>query len=363
MKIKAWALTVVTFSVACTVLLFSAEVAQAVRLAIENCLTRVVPSLMTFMTLSCFVSYTEVSTVVVNVFGNLTDKVFHLPRCCAKVILMSLIGGYPCGARLTADLLKNREITPEIAEHLLLFCIHPSPAYAVCAIGIGVFSDASLGFLIYAVHVVGACSIGFLWRSRDKTNRLNVKASTVTVGQGFVRAVYDSTNAMLAICGFVITVSVIQVLIEKTGMVMTVGSLVGNVPIVRALVYSFLDVVTAVGACAQCTPIAAVVLCAGAMSLGGVSIWLQVAFMLREYRISFGKIIFFRIFHAVWTAGETWIIMKITNFPITVSTGAISVTFSEKRVQIAILFLMCCIFFVVSLDQSIREIKQRWKKK
>lgn len=361
MKLKRIMLLVFVTVIAIAVLYNSSETVKATQEAIQNCLTSVIPSLMAFMIVASFVSESPCGDII----GKLIPVkfLFNLPHNCAKTVLLSMLGGYPCGAKMIADMLRKNEIDSETAQRMLGFCINASPAYVISAIGIGLFGNAKIGTIMWLSHVSTALLIGILFRGKPITEK-TATPSYPPVAQGFVKSVLDSTNTMIAISGFVITFSAFLTLLKQIGItdfITTVLNLfIKSKATSNALFATFFDVVTGSKTCLDCSPVTAVVLCAGAVSFGGMSIMAQIAYLLSGYNIKFLRIIFFRFIHAVLTAATVYIIINITDTEVTTANLIGSNLDKTPTGYITtLLFVLCCACFVISSDKNVSTLVQR----
>ena len=137
-----------------------------------------------------------------------TTRLLQLPGACAAVFPFSMIGGYPVGASMAAQLAKEGQISERQAQQLMLFCFGPGPSYLISAVGAGMLQSRKAGMVLYGSVVGGAMVTGLLTRlfyRTDKTakgsherewNRLPFAAALNSAAD-------ESIQATLLICGFV----------------------------------------------------------------------------------------------------------------------------------------------------------------
>ena len=58
--------------------------------------------------------------------------------------IMSVLSGYPMGAKVVGDLKRSGEITLREAKRLMSFCSTSGPAFMAGAVGAGMLGSASL---------------------------------------------------------------------------------------------------------------------------------------------------------------------------------------------------------------------------
>ena len=81
----------------------------------------IIPSLLPVLIIFMLVMKTSAKDVVSKAFGLVPLYLFRLPSVTSSAILFGLIGGYPTGALLTYELMKNEEIDEKQARCLLRF--------------------------------------------------------------------------------------------------------------------------------------------------------------------------------------------------------------------------------------------------
>ena len=77
--------------------------------------------------------------------------------------VMSVLSGYPMGAKIVGDLRRDGEISQREAMRLMSFCSTSGPAFMVGAVGAGMLGSGMLGGIIAAAHYAGAFLNGLLY--------------------------------------------------------------------------------------------------------------------------------------------------------------------------------------------------------
>lgn len=88
-------------------------------------------------------------------------RLFGVSGAGAAVFLLGLSGGYPLGAATIGALYRDGLLRKDEAEHLLAFCDNSGPAFAVGALGVGVFGSAGWGMLLWGIHAISAAAVAF----------------------------------------------------------------------------------------------------------------------------------------------------------------------------------------------------------
>ncbi|MDI7246354.1 MAG: sporulation integral membrane protein YlbJ [Bacillota bacterium] len=160
----------------------------------------------------------------------LMRPLFDVPGVGAFAFAMGLTGGYPIGARITANLRKQNLCNQIEGERLASFTNTADPLFMAGAVAVGMFGMPSLAFTICGAHYVSAVIVGVLLRlhggsqvrqelSQDRRENILARALAElyrarqadgrSFGQLFGDSVKDSVNSMLLIGGFIMMFSVI----------------------------------------------------------------------------------------------------------------------------------------------------------
>lgn len=231
------------------------------------CGTTILPSLFPFMAVSGFLLETGSGMLSGKWVTLLTKRLFRLPGESASVILMSMVGGFPIGAKMTARLLESRRITQNQAMRMCLFCINAGPAFVISAVGYSVFKSMRAGVILYTSVCLAALLCGMLCSFFDDGTPIAASkvhtASQSSAGTALVNAVHGATNAMLNICAWVVLFTCI-------------GTCVNHLPLpeaVKLLLHCVLEVTDGVQAAAGHLPLPAI---AAILSFSGLSVHCQI---------------------------------------------------------------------------------------
>ena len=165
------------------------------------CGTTILPSLFPFMAISGFLLETGSGLLRGKWVTRITKRLFRLPSESASVILMAMIGGFPIGAKMTAQLLESRRITQNQAMRMCLFCINAGPAFVISAVGYSLFKSVRAGVILYSSMCLAALLCGMLCSFFDDGTPIPIEKTRAPSHDGtaasLVRAVHGATDAML----------------------------------------------------------------------------------------------------------------------------------------------------------------------
>lgn len=197
-------------AVVCVVLFFSnpSDAVAGVRDGLFLCGNTVVPSLFPFMILSDYLVRSGVSSGLGSKLSPLTEKIFRLPGCSACAVLMSLVGGFPVGAKMISQLYDGGELTKKQSQRMMWFCVNSGPAFIIGAVGATMLSDKKSGILLFISQITASLLIGFFSRFTvpkaalcDSGSKPKINTSVLT------ESVACATDSILNVCAWILLFS------------------------------------------------------------------------------------------------------------------------------------------------------------
>lgn len=217
---------------------------------------------------------------------------FRLPGSCASALVLGLIGGYPTGAKTAVELYRSGLCSRDEAQRLLSFCNNCGPAFLFGVVGCGIFRHPRYGLLLTGIHYAAALLTGLV------TNRcahipLRRQRSHLTpptpLAAAFVESVAGALRAMLDLCSFVLCFGAITKLLSLSGLPRRAANFL--LPFLTPqtgenFLLGLLEMTHGVTApSAEMLPIR-LILTAGLLGWGGVSVHCQVLSLLRDTNLS-----------------------------------------------------------------------------
>lgn len=236
-------------------LCYSKAVSAAMTQALALCVQVLLPSLFPFFVLSSMF----ISTGVIQRLSTRLEKpfqwLFGLPGSFGAALLLGAAGGYPVGAKTIATLYQQGQCSKRDAEKALRFCNNAGPAFLISAVGASLLQDPHAGLNLYAVHVLSALIIGFIYRKNTDHVKYNgITAdhmrSTATISL-FLRAVTDAFSSFLNVSAFVLIFSVISTMLQQLPLIDSLHCLPGGGILWYGLLAGFLELTSGVACLTQ----------------------------------------------------------------------------------------------------------------
>lgn len=248
------------------------------------------------------------------------------------VFFMSMLGGYPVGARLINELHKQKTIDNKTADIMLTYCVNAGPAFVVSVVG-AVFCSNKIGIALLVSHITASVIMSILCANELKRNNCQYKSpllKTKAFSENFVESVADASSSIIGICSFVILFSSVNAYIDY---------FLGDMRIIKYVSF-FTEVTSAV------TKTKNVYFISFLLGFSGISIWCQIFAMSANRKINFIRFAVSRILHGIISTIITWII--ITVFDIKLLTFSNNVAFTKNTMYSnSALFVAMLIMFIV----------------
>ncbi len=237
-------------------------------------------------------------------FNSIILKLFGLNFYEFAIFLMSLIGGYPIGAKLLSD--SKIKKTPIMIN----YCINAGPAFIILAVGKGVFKSINIGWILFFSHIFSSVVIAFFHRFKLKSELTPTPEKPINAVDNFVISASAAAETVIKICSIVIIFSVIGGYIELFSKQFNQLYYLGLLCEVTNAVFKCNNVITV----------------SFLLGFSGFGIWAQVFGILKSDRINYIKFIAFRLVHGGLSASFTLLLLKI--FKITVNTLSNGIKFN-----------------------------------
>ena len=193
--------------------------AQAARGALALCCETVIPALFPFFVLSSLLVSCGAGELLAPLLAPLMRPLFGLSGAGAAALALGLCGGYPVGARTSAELVSSGAVEREEGERLLIFCNNAGPGFLLGICGGAVFHSPRAGAALYLIHAASAlCSGILLCRALPPLPpeaRRRVQQPRRDLSAAFPAAVQGALAGVLNVCAFVVFFTVLSHLLLR----------------------------------------------------------------------------------------------------------------------------------------------------
>lgn len=198
-------------------------------------LINVVPALFPFFILTRII--TALNQTSIPVLDKFTSRCFRTSNA-GIIYFLSLLSGYPVGAKLISSYYQNGVIDKTSAKKMFCFCSTSGPMFVIGAVGIGVFGSAKVGYIILIGHILGSFINGLIYRGKDiKRNICTAQISKTSINE----IMFDSINAILLVGGYIVLSSIVIQMLQITNILPLICAIICKIlPLNQELINSIL---------------------------------------------------------------------------------------------------------------------------
>lgn len=298
----------------------------------------IIPSLLPVLIIFMLVMKTSAKDVVSKAFGLVPLYLFRLPSVTSSVILFGLIGGYPTGALLTYELMKNEEIDEKQARCLLRFNFCGGCGFIITGVGVGVLHSQKAGVILFLSSLLSSVVIGaVLSVFNDKPDREYYSySSPINIGDALNTATSSAMNSVLNITAYIILFSAIAGIVDIPKFIMPVLEITN-------------------GVCKNSFSLAEL---SAYLSFGGLCIHLQLLPIVIKSKMKYLDFLLFRVIGALLSYVITKIILFI--FPVDISVFSnISnqqAVFSSLNMSLSFLMIVGAVVLILDINERKRIV-------
>ena len=296
----------------------------------------VVPVLFPFFVATELLSHTNLPYYLGRILNRFMKPVFNVRGEGSFAFIMGIISGYPMGAKIAANFRENNICTKEECERLLSFTNNSGPLFIVGTVGISLFGNSTIGFLLLISHILGSITVGFIfrfWKHNVKYNssknnsyiNSNDNISLANLGGIIGDSISNSINTILLIGGFVVLFSVIISILQKSQLLNILANFIQplfsllHIPTTfcTGFISGILELTNGLNIICNIPSQKLsinIIIASFLLGLGGISILLQVWSTIAKTDLSIKPYIVGKLLHACFSAFYTFLFLQNFTF-------------------------------------------------
>lgn len=288
----------------------------------------VLPGLFPFMFLTKLITELNKVFVISQKLDKFSYKIFGTPGVSIYALFMSIISGYPIGAKIISDLYAKNQITETEAKKMSIFCTTSGPIFVIGTVGTIMFQNYKFGIIIYLSHIISSIILGITYNfisnlTKKKTNKkpeiLELETSSRIVikqkplpakQQNIISLCLNQTINSLFIVGAYITIFYLASEILET---LHIFDFLSNVSFklfsrlgfskiqTSGFIYGILEVTRGSKILSSISIKSSAILVSGLISFSGLSIIMQSMAFLKDAKIKTHTFIISKCVHSIFS--------------------------------------------------------------
>lgn len=279
--------------------------------------TVVLPALLPFMFFTKTLTELGVADILASKF-KLFPKIFKVPSLAIYVFILSILSGYPVGAKIVADLYESGAISKEEAYKITTFTSNSGPMFILGSVGIGMLTSRKLGIIILISHILGALINGLIYRNhKEKNTEINkkiIEKNNLSIGD----LMWNTVHSVLIIGGFIALFFVIIEIINYLNIFSPISNLFSKIFNCDANIFTaiFNGIFEITRGCLDISKLGlseliSGTLCTFIISFGGLATAMQALVFLKKFDMRFSFFIKQKITHAIFASVISFILLLI----------------------------------------------------
>lgn len=261
------------------------------------------------------------------------------------IFLLSLIGGYPTGAKLIETHFGDLQKDGKRQNLMLCYCVNAGPAFIVMAVGAGILKSKVLGWMLLSAHITSSIIIALFL----KPFLIKCKAPTAAfkeippLSENLVGSAADAASSVFSVCIFVVLFCVFNSFLEILSVYL---------PFLR-YISPLLEVTSAVSESRNIYHIAFL------LGFSGICVMCQITGLIKGFKLNFVYFIIARAVHGFMSMFITFLLLKIFKIAVsTFSNTSVSFDIVYKDFSVALtLFIMAILFIISTMNKNAGKIE------
>lgn len=296
----------------------------------------IVPSLFPFFVATELLSHTNFTYYLGRILNRFMKPIFNVRGEGSFAFIMGIISGYPMGAKIAANFRENNICSKEECERLLSFTNNSGPLFIIGTVGISMFGNSTIGFLLLITHLLASITVGIIfrfWKYNAKTPVINKKSrinsndniSWSNLGGIIGNSISSSINTILLIGGFVVLFSVIISIMQTSHLLDALANCIQplfnllNIPeeFSTGFISGILELTNGLNIVCNIPEKKLsinIIIASFLLGLGGISVLLQVWSTIAKTDLSIKPYILGKMLHACISAFYTFIFLQNFTF-------------------------------------------------
>lgn len=331
-KIKNNMLPILLIFFTIALIVFSSSNLVAAKSGIVLWAASIVPSIFPFFVATELISNTQIPYLLGKLFTPFMKPLFNINGEGSFALIFGIICGYPMGAKITCNLRKQNILKKDECERLLSFTNNSGPMFILGTVGIMMYRNSLIGFLLLISHILSCLTVGLLfrfWKKNKKTaDSTNVKQSInyngiylSNLGEVLSKSISSSISSIMMVGGFVVLFSVIISILKTSRLLNILTFIISpslriiNIPssFIAPLITGFLEITNGISLISS-VPIKAIsvniILTSFLLGIGGLSVFLQVSSIVSKTDISIKPYIYGKLLQGLISALYTFLFMR-----------------------------------------------------
>lgn len=271
----------------------------------------VLPGLLPFMLLTKLLTDLGVIIKVCSKLDKFSYKVFGTNGLGLYAFIMSILSGYPIGAKIISDLYTKNLITEQEAKRMSIFCTTSGPIFVIGAVGTMMFGNYKIGLIMYLAHILSSLFLGIIVQLFSKKSKevykKNCNFDVIKQKNLINLCINDTISSLFIVCAYITIFYLIGEILTAINFFTLLTKIFSPVfsflkidnDYVLGIFYGILEVTRGVKTLSAFSTNISIIISTAILSFSGISIIFQSMAFLKNAKIKMYEFIFYKFIHAI----------------------------------------------------------------
>lgn len=283
----------------------------------------VLPGLFPFMLLTKILTELGVVVKLCTKLDKFSYKVFGTNGLGCYAFIMSILSGYPIGAKIIGDLFSKNLITESEAKNMSVFCTTSGPIFVIGAVGTIMFGSYKIGLIMYFSHIISSLFLGIIFNfftSKNKINNTKICILTANSSKNIINlCINDTISSLFIVCAYITIFYLLGEILTGLNVFVFLTKIISPVfkilnidsNYLLGLFYGLLEVTRGAKTLSIFADEISIIISTGLISFSGISIIFQSMTFLKTAKIKMHKFVFSKLIHSILSMIICFFILKI----------------------------------------------------
>ena len=188
----------------------------------------VLPALFPYLVITSIVSSLKITAKISTALSPFTTKIFNVNGNAGYALFLSLMCGYPVGAKCVSDLKTRKLIGEAESVRASALCSSSSPVFLMGSVGNLTFGNPFFGLILFITHFLSVLTVGFIFsfyhrhEPPHKTTELNALNGSDNI---LYDSVYSAVISVLVVGGIITIFYLLTEILSDIGALKFLSSL------------------------------------------------------------------------------------------------------------------------------------------
>lgn len=156
------------------------------------------------------------------------NKLYNTPTGSFKTFLLSILSGYPMGAKLISSQFNDKIITRNDAIKMLSFCSVSGPMFMLGTVGVSILHSYKAGLIILISNIIACLINGIIYKGKPIKNEIYQSKNEQT-NFNLSEHVSDSLNSILMVGAYIVLSFLLIEMLKNIGVINLISNTICGV--------------------------------------------------------------------------------------------------------------------------------------